>query len=313
MLTAASITIALGVVAAVGGAASAWVWLVQRPRVEREDGLRLLAAMRWREFSKMVVDALHSQGYKPEAAGEAAERGQDSVLHLVRNESKWLLACKQGNNYKVTTTVVGDMADAIRFHGAAGGVVATPGSADKAARKLGEGRIDIIDGEGLWPLIRSQLAPGVREEIWAKSRHGAVRQTTIAWAGALTLGLLIAVLMPAREETHDNVASTASAAAPANPAAAATATAPLLAPLPVSEDEQRNDVIQMVSTLPGVEKALWTTRSTLMVYLADENADPVDGICQVMKKYDGLRTSRLHLQPPAGATRPARFLQCATY
>ena len=76
------------------------------------------------------------------------------------------------------------------------------------------------------------------------------------------------------------------------------------------------EIVQLsniIRTLPGVEKSLWTTRSTLMVYLADENANPVDGICQVMKKYEGLRTSRVHLQPPAGAKRPARFLQCATY
>jgi hypothetical protein len=69
----------------------------------------------------------------------------------------------------------------------------------------------------------------------------------------------------------------------------------------------------MVSTLKGVERVMWSTKSTLLVYLADENTDPVRRICDVVKKYESLRTSRLHLQPPGGSTRPARFLQCATY
>ena len=86
-----------------------------------------------------------------------------------------------------------------------------------------------------------------------------------------------------------------------------------IAAAPVSDHEQRDEVIRMVSTLPGVERAMWSTRSTLLVYLADETADPVRSVCDVVKNFDALRTSRLHLQPPTGSTRPARFLQCATY
>ncbi|HEV8695272.1 MAG TPA: restriction endonuclease [Lysobacter sp.] len=311
MLTASSLLLALGLTAAVGGAATAWLWLVQRPRAERDEGLKLLSAMRWRELSKLVVDGLRARGFEPEAAEHTAERGQDSVLHLKREGREWLLACKQGHNYRITPPVVADMTDAVRFHGASGGVVATPGTVDHQARKLANSKMELIDGEGLWPLVRSQLAPGVREELFAKSRQAALRQSTIAWAGALTLGLLVAVLMPKGDDTSTPT-PTATTAGSAKPSAA-TATAPTLAPPPVSEDEQRDEVIRMVSTLPGVERAMWSTRSTLMIYLADENANPVSSVCDIVEKYEALRTSRLHLQPPAGATRPARFLQCATF
>jgi len=312
-MTVASILLALATTAVIGGVATAWLWLVQRPRVERAEGLKLLAAMRWREFSRLVIDGLRSRGFEPEAAEETAERGQDSVIHLKRDVQNWLLACKQGLNYRITPTVVGDMNDAVRFHGAAGGVVATPGVSDPAARKLATGRIDLFDGETLWPLVHPQLAHGVQDELAARSRQAVTRQTTIAWAGAVTLGLVVAFLGPKGEASPEVAATARAPAAPSAMPAVAPAQAPTVAAAPVSDDEQRDDVIRLVTTLPGVERAMWSTKSTLLVYLADETSDPVAGICDVVTRYDALRTSRLHLQPPANATRPARFLQCATY
>ncbi|WP_457095939.1 restriction endonuclease [Lysobacter sp. P5_B9] len=322
-MAASSLLLALAVTAVIGGVATAWLWLVQQPRTEREEGLRLLSAMRWREFSRLVVAALRSRGFEPEAIEDAAERGQDSVIHLRRDGEEWLLACKQGLNYRITPANVSDMTDAVRFHGAAGGVVATPGVTEPAARKVAA-RVDLIDGDTLWPMVQAQLAPGVRDELAGKARHAATRHIAIAWAGALALGLAGAVVMP-KGETADGApavaattttATAATTAAPspaANAATTTTATTPVHAAAPISEGEQRDEVIRMVSTLPGVERAMWSTRSTLLVYLIDENANPVRGICDVVEKYESLRTSRLHLQPPAGAARPSRFLQCATY
>ncbi|GAB3365935.1 hypothetical protein GCM10027431_07480 [Lysobacter rhizosphaerae] len=323
-MTVSALLLALAVTAVIGGVATAWLWLVQQPRTEREEGLRLLSAMRWREFSRLVVAALRSRGFEPETIEDAAERGQDSVIHLRRDGKEWLLACKQGLNYRITPANVSDMTDAVRFHGAAGGVVATPGVTEPAARKVAA-RVDLFDGDTLWPMMQAQLAPGVRDELAGKARQAATRHVAIAWAGALALGLASAVVMPKGDTADDApaVAATTSTVAPtaapgpaanAAPATAATPTpTPVHAAAPISEGEQRDEVIRMVSTLPGVERAMWSTRSTLLVYLIDENANPVRGICDVMQKYETLRTSRLHLQPPAGAARPSRFLQCTTY
>ena len=313
-MTASSLLPALALAVAIGGAATVWLWFVQRPRLEREEGLKLLAAMRWREFSRLVVDGLRNRGFEPETVEDAAERGQDSVIHLKRDGKEWLLACKQGLNYRITPTVVGDMTDAVRFHGAAGGVVATPGTSDHSARKLANGRIDLFDGETLWPVVFSQLAPGVRDELAGKSKQAATRQTLVAWAAALSLGLATAFVMRNGEATRPPPTPVATATPqPKAQVAPVVESVPITAAAPVSDHEQRDEVIRMVSTLPGVQRAMWSTRSTLLVYLADEAADPVRSVCEVMQKYDALRSSRLHLQPPAGSTRPARFLQCATY
>lgn len=314
-MAASTFLLAFALTAVIGGVATAWLWLVQRPRAEREEGLKLLAAMRWREFSRLVIDGLTSRGFQPETAGDAAERSQDSVIHLKRDGREWLLACKQGLNYHITSAVVGDMTDAVRFHGAAGAMVVTPGSADSVARKLAAGRVDLFDGDALWPLVQQQLSPGVRDELAGKSRQAATRQIAVAWAAAATIGLVVAVAMPRREAAVEAL-PTVTQAAPVQPAAQIEVKKdnPTLTPIaPVSEEEQRDEVIRVVSTLPGIERAMWSTRSTLLLYLANESADPVRRVCDVVKKYDSLRTSRLHLQPPAGSTRPARFLQCAMY
>lgn len=313
MLTASSLLPALGAAVLVGGIATAWLWVIRRPQAERQEGLKLLSAMRWREFSRMVVDGLRSRGFEPEAAEDAAERGQDSVLHLKRDGREWLLACKQGVAYKITPTVVSDMADAIRFHGASGGVVAALGTADSEARKAANGQIELLEGDTLWPLVRAQLAPSVLDELWTKSRQDAMRQSAIAWSGAIVLGLAVALLVPGGGDAEPTTTAPTPIVTTAPKPVRAQPTTPALASAPASEEEQRNEVIRMVSTLPGIERAMWTTRSTLMIYLVDENADPVSGICEVVERYEALRTSRLHLQPPKGATRPARFLQCRTF
>jgi hypothetical protein len=82
---------------------------------------------------------------------------------------------------------------------------------------------------------------------------------------------------------------------------------------PNREEFERNEVIRGVSAVPGIDKAMWSTRSTLMVYLREDAGDPVKDICAVLERYENLRMSRLHLQPPAGSDRRVRFLQCRTY
>jgi restriction system protein len=314
---AVSLLPALGVAVLVGGGATAWLWGVQRSRIERTQGLTLLSAMRWREFSRIVVEGLRSRGFVPEGVEETAERGQDSVIHLRREGREWLLACKQGINYRITPVVIGDITDAVRFHGADGGVVATPGEAEGPARRLADGRVELIDGEQLWPLVHPQLAPGVREELAANARKAVTRQSALAWVGAVVLGIAVGTLFPSSPEAPAAPVATTRPATVAptatTPATAPGAAAPDAQGESPSEDVSRKQVASMVATLPGIGGAVWTTRSTLMVNLADENADPVAGICEVLDKYEELRTSRLHLQPPTGSAKPARFLQCRTY
>ena len=90
--------------------------------------------------------------------------------------------------------------------------------------------------------------------------------------------------------------------------------APSVVPTDPQElERRRKDLATAVSTLPGIDKALWSTQSTLLVYLSEDLPDPMSSICPLLERYDELAASRIQLQPPAGSARPVRFLQCRAY
>ena len=68
-----------------------------------------------------------------------------------------------------------------------------------------------------------------------------------------------------------------------------------------------------VATLFGVSRALWSSQSTLLVYLSSASADPMNDICPLLEQYPELAASRVQLQPPDGSDKPVRFTHCRTY
>ena len=64
MLTASFVMVALVIAIVVGGALTAWLWTGYCRQLVTAGGLRALAAMRWREFSRFVIEALQAQGFE---------------------------------------------------------------------------------------------------------------------------------------------------------------------------------------------------------------------------------------------------------
>ena len=61
-----------------------------------------------------------------------------------------------------------------------------------------------------------------------------------------------------------------------------------------------------------VSRAVWTTKTTLQVYVDETSTERFDEICTVLLHYASLRTARVHLQPPENSQQLSRFKQCAT-
>src|SRR3546814_14889662 len=78
-------------------------------------------------------------------------------------------------------------------------------------------------------------------------------------------------------------------------------------------EQQREDVADTVSTLPMVDRAVWSTQSTLQVFLLDGRGNAFDHIFPPVVRYDALASSRIQLTPPPGSEPPTRFRQCRTY
>jgi hypothetical protein len=80
---------------------------------------------------------------------------------------------------------------------------------------------------------------------------------------------------------------------------------------PAALASRRRKVAEAVATLPWVDRAVWSTRSTLVVHLA--GAPDRKGLCALLEPYAELRVSRLQLQPPRESDTPVRFIQCHAY
>lgn len=312
VLTSLLIGLSLGLVLA--GAGGYYLWRVWRPRREVFEGRRILAGMRWRELSNLVMDALGPSGFEPEPADARAERGSHSDPVMLRDGQPWLIVCKQGLDHNVGAQAAEEVQRSLRMQQAAGAVIVTPGHVDPKARAVAA-NIELADGEELWRLLDPLLPPSVHEEVTQRARAQAMRQSAfvVAAAAVVTFGATWALTRFQPEAaTPDDVqivsrprASTAGAPAPQRPAAAPVST--------LDEAGQRRELAERLSGLPGIDRALWSTPSTLQIFVIDPQVATDEAICELVRRYELIRASRLQLEAPAGSDRPVRFKQCSVF
>ncbi|HEU4773555.1 MAG TPA: restriction endonuclease [Lysobacter sp.] len=319
MPSASFLTTVLLIAMVLGGIASAWLWMVYNRKQVTAGGLRALAAMRWRESSRFIIEALEDQGFTASRLSPDADRGQNADLLLNRGDQTWLLSCKQGVDYRVDASMVDQLSRAVRDSAASGGILATLGRIQADARKHHQD-IELIDGATLWPLISPLLPPSLHRDLVARARTRTVRATLAAWLLALIAGVAVAAALPDQDKPQVPAAQDASRPTAPSPSAVATAGAGSQStpagslPPALSEEEQRNDVVRAVSALPGIDLASWATRSTLLVQVqANASQQQVDAVCAALKRHETLSSSRVQLQPPPDSDVPVRFLQCAPY
>jgi hypothetical protein len=141
----------------------------------------------------------------------------------------------------------------------------------------------------------------------------------MAWLASFVIGILLLTLL--RQQTPDaeaGVESTSpaagSVAAPGIPMQSRSMGNIAQAPTdPAQLRQRRETVAQAISTLPNVDRAVWSTQSTLLVYLLDEQGEPKSEICPLLEQYVELAASRIQLEPPPGSTRTVRFVQCRAF
>ncbi|HSR64933.1 MAG TPA: restriction endonuclease [Xanthomonadaceae bacterium] len=304
-----------------GFGASFYLQRVRLPHEETVAGITALAGMRWRDFIHLVLAAMNARGYERVFVPEA---GDESDYLLERDGQRWLLSSKHGTAYVLGSTTISEFAREIRMRGAAGGLLVTPGRfAPEAVALARTHRIDLLDGPALWPELRPLLPEAQRAEVTGPARAQLQRQLLVAWGVALLAGVVAFLSMDhGRPDTAATGAvptpmagaAPVAVAKPAAPAVAATVAPAAAVPTDPEElERRRKDVATGVSTLPGVDKALWSTQSTLLVYLSDELSDPMSSVCPLLERYDELAASRVQLQPPAGSKHVVRFLQCRAF
>lgn len=219
--TAVALTVGLG--------STAFLWSYRRHRTEVDTGIAGLVKLRWREFARLIVDALRERGFEAESVEESLARGTQAELRLVRAGKPWLLSCKLGDaDYRVPAASVAELADAVRFHGAAGGLLVTTGRFDTHSERVADG-LELYSGETLWELVEPKLPASTRHEVIAAAQKRSIQTIVGAWGAAIALaliaGFVVPQLLPADSAPADSAPVAASDAPAANDGADAAAPA----------------------------------------------------------------------------------------
>jgi predicted outer membrane lipoprotein len=312
----------LGLAALAAVLAVLYLWLVRRPETETAAVLRALANLRWREFATIIGQAMQQRGLRD--ASQGPEQGSDSTssqLLMTDGENRWLLSCKHGMAYRLGTSSVDELVSAMNLTGARNGILLTQGHAERDAMAAAAAQgIEVIDGRRLWQLLKPFLPASTTTSIENAARAQAKRQSGIAVGGALALGLAVAVLVPRLESGLSGApTTTAATTAPATPTAK-----PAIAAAAVDEDvildnpddatlaRYQGDIARTLTAVPGITRAYWLTRATLVIDRdgSDQMVWPL--ICSELERYPALRTSRVQLNPRPGSEDAVRWKQCRT-
>lgn len=292
----------------------------RRYRMRRDEtaaGIVALSGVSWRVFIHMVLDALSRRGF--ERVVDPEEVSGDRDFTLQKDGRHWLLSCKHGSAFVLGKPDVAALANDIHMNAAAGGFLVTQGRITSDARPLaGQRHIELLDGEALWPQLRGFMPAAQLGSIHAEATQRARQGTLLSWLGALVTGLAVFIAIPehdASAEAATPAAATANEApqvvAPAatrDPAADQTPAAVVQSPA-----EQRQSLANAISTLAEVDRAIWSSESTLQIFLSRINGDAFERICPLVLRYDELASSRIQLTPPVGSDALVRFRQCRSY
>lgn len=317
----------------VGVGAGLTVWLRGKNAAPQSEpvrrGAEQLAQLRWRDFARLVLQAMHGRGYNPVIGPDDPPDGipsDGSDILLKRADELALLSCQYGTGATVAPQVVASAATKASLRGASRVIVVTPGRFEgNIGDIVAKHQVELIDGETLWPEVRPYVArPEEPTPTTLPSAAIPPKTHAFVWLGAALAGAMAFVVVDSftqntntRPAETDALQATAPPPAAQHPAAAPSDDErPVQAGVPTDIrelDQRRKEAANAVATLFGVSRALWSSQSTLMVYLSSENADPFNDICPLLEQYPELAASRIQLQPPEGSDKPVRFKQCRAY
>lgn len=297
---------AMGVALAIGTVATLYFHTVQRRRDETAAGIVALSGISWRGFIGMVLQALQRRGYVPVVGTREITGDSDHLLE--RDGGPWLLSCKHGATFVLGRNAVQTLSSEMLLKGAVGGLLVTQGRIDQDARELaGRLKIELLDGETLWPELRDLIPEDQLAAIRHRTGAQARRRILLSWLLALLAGVAAFLATPAP-------APSAAPTPAASTTAAAADTVTIEAPPRASVESQRSDLASAVGTLPAVDRAAWSSTSTLQVFTErTEDPDTVEAVCALVLRQPDLTASRIHLSPPPGSARQTRFLQCRSF
>lgn len=294
----------------------AMTWILRAFRTEKDEakaGVKLLCAMRWKEFSQLISEALKDRGMQ--AASTDRAPGQDGFdLLFTRGNSRYLVQCMNGATQHVSAQAIGQLHHMVQMQGADGAIVAACGNAEPAAQTLArERRIELVAGADLWNQVKPWVAHDQRVDAEDAARAARNKRLLISAAVALLAAVVAYAtashFAPAPVVQTPPAASPATrSAAPTTAPAAETSAAPTAPAAELNEEQlasRRALALLEVRGLTRIQSASWSPPSTLLIQPHDtlddqQLAELVKDICQAVLQYEELRFLRLQLDVPTG-------------
>lgn len=295
-----------------------WFGHVQRRREAERIGIEALSARHWRDTLTRLVEALNGQGLSAEADLAGAQGAPLGERLLRRGGNTVLLVYKHGTAYRIGAPVLLDAEKRRQEAGIDEVMVATLGTIDPEARAQADRmRITFLDGRAVWALLRNGLDAETRLAVDAEAEQRIEGPRRLSGIGAAVLGLAIVFWgadldrLSQHPLTPDAAPVVAAAPAPgvAEPvgadaavdAHAGTASANAAAAVPPPADP-RVAVARALVTLPGVESATWSSRSTLVLSIGRRATidSAYADVCALATDFPVLREARLQMEAKGG-------------
>lgn len=340
MSVVVSLLIALAVVIALVLGSRLWFDRVQKRAHEQRIGIEVLDTRRWREALDLLVQALAQDGYVQAAEVTGPSGMPLAERHLARGGSRVLLIYKHGTSYHIGAAALLDAERRRQDAEQDEVIIATLGSLDRDAVAQAERmKITCLDGPMVWSRVKPVLDATAREGVATEAEALVERPRRLASIGAAVLGLGIVVwggglndltwvaestTMP-RPAAAPRVTPAAPSAPPVvsspnAPAAASAAdpapetTSPSIAEVAPGQDTddalRRGSAARAVTALPEVERASWSSASTLIVALRPRiSIDAgVEKACSLAAEHPVLREVRLQMEASGGGE--VRWRRC---
>lgn len=324
-----SILIAVAVAIALVLGSRLWFDRVQKRSHAQRIGIEALDARRWREALDLLVQALGKDGYTQAAEVTGPSGMPLAERHLSRGNIRVLLIYKHGTSYLIGSAALLDAERRRQEAEMDEVIVATLGSLDgDALAQAARMKVACLDGPAVWSKVRDVLDTATQDAVATEAEALVERPRRLATIGASVLGLAIVVwggnLDPssiasfAAPEPSPPIATPApSAAASAEPRATPPAASPTAdtpaAPQAMatsSDEERRGALAKAITALPEVQRASWSSGSTMIVALRPRISIDrgMEVTCALTSAYPFLRDVRLQMEASGGAE--VRWRRC---
>jgi hypothetical protein len=326
-----SILIAVSVAVALVLGSRLWFDRVHKKAHAQRIGIEVLAARRWRDALDLLVKALAQDGYTQAAEVTGPSGTPLAERHLSRGNTRVLLIYKHGTSYHIGAPALLDAERRRQEAEQDEVIIATLGSLDRdALAQAARMKIHCLDGPMVWAKVRDILDTTARDGVAAEAEALVERPRRLATIGAAVLGLAIvfwggdrndwSLTTPAESAavslpTPEPRPGARTPALPTNPPESGLASTPASTPTSTSpeaiEAERRGAMAKAITALPEIERASWSSASTMVVALRPRVSVDlgVEKICALAGDYPALRDVRLQMEARGGTE--VRWRRCA--